>query len=172
VGTSETGGGGSTLKTTGAEITAKYNMAMVDRTIVSPYVGIRYTQNRMNSYVEATNSNVTAPLTYSALNTDAVTAIAGVSMKYQLDSALALLASASLESDLSNNHGTYSATGITGLTAINFNANSAKTRATFSAGAHYDIDKRQRIYLTGIYRQEAYRSVNTTAVFATYMVGL
>jgi hypothetical protein len=172
VGTSEAGSGGSTLKTTGAQITAKYNMAAMDKTIVSPYVGIRNTQNRMNSYAEATNSNVTAPLTYTALNTDATTAIAGVGVKYQLDSKMTLLASAGVESDLSNNHGTYSATGITGLTAISFNANPAKTRAIFSAGAHYDIDKHQRISLTGIYREEAYRLVNTTAVLATYSVGL
>jgi len=172
VGTSEAGSGSSALNTKGTQITAKYNMAAMDKTIVSPYVGIRYTQNRMNSYVEATNSNVTAPLTYTALNTDATTAIAGVGVKYQLDSKMTLLASAGVESDLSNNHGTYSATGITGLTAISFNANPAKTRATFSAGAHYDIDKRQRISLTGIYREEAYRSVNTMALFATYRVGL
>ncbi len=171
VGTSEAGSGGSTLNTTGAQITAKYNIAAIDKTIVSPYVGIRYTQNRMNGYVEATNSNVTAPLTYSALNTDATTAILGVGVKYQLDSAVALLASAGVENDLNINNGTYSATGVTGLTAINFNSNPAKTRATLSAGAHYDIDKRQRVSLTGIYREEAYRSVNTTAVFATYMVG-
>lgn len=171
VGTSEAGGGGSALNTTGAQITAKYNMVAIDKTIVSPYVGIRYIQNRMNGYVEATNSNVTAPLTYSALNTDATTAIAGVAVKYQLDPTVALLASAGVENDLSINNGTYSATGVNGLTAINFNANPAKTRATFSAGAHYDIDKRQRVSLTGIYREEAYRSVNTTAVFATYMVG-
>jgi hypothetical protein len=172
VGTSEGGSGSSILNTTGAQITAKYNMAAMDKTIVSPYVGIRYTQNRMNSYAEAANSNVTAPLTYTALNTDATTAIAGVGVKYQLDSKMTLLASAGVESDLSNNHGTYSATGITGLTPINFNANPVKVRASAVLGAYYDVEKNQRFAITGIYRQEAYRSVNTTAVFATYMVGL
>jgi hypothetical protein len=39
-------------------------------------------------------------------------------------------------------------------------------------GAYYDLEKNQRFAITGIYREEAYRSVNTTAVFATYTVGL
>ena len=172
VGTSEAGSGSSSLNTTGAQINAKYGFAIIDKTTISPFLGIRYAQNKMNGYTEASNSNVTAPLTYSGLNTDVTTALAGVGIKYQFDPTVALLAIAGVESDLSINNGIYSATGIIGLTAINFNANPAKTRATVSAGAHYDIDKRQRISLTGIYREEAYRSVNTTAVFATYMVGL
>ena len=38
-------------------------------------------------------------------------------------------------------------------------------------GASYDVEKNQRIGITGIYRQEAYQAVQTTTVMATYTVG-
>jgi len=39
-------------------------------------------------------------------------------------------------------------------------------------GASYDIEKNQRIGITGIYRQEAYQATASTTVMATYTVGL
>ena len=41
-----------------------------------------------------------------------------------------------------------------------------------SIGAYYDIEKNQRVGITGIYRQEAYQAISTTAVMAMYTVGL
>lgn len=86
--------------------------------------------------------------------------------------ALTTFASARVETDTNTSNGTYSATGITGLTSINFNANPVKTRPTATLGAYYDIEKNQRIGVTGIYRQEAYQAVSTTTVMATYTIGL
>ena len=81
-------------------------------------------------------------------------------------------ASAGVETDTNTSNGTYSATGVTGLTPINFNANPVKTRPTATLGAYYDIAKNQRLGVTGIYRQEAYQAVSTTTVMATYTIGL
>jgi hypothetical protein len=39
-------------------------------------------------------------------------------------------------------------------------------------GAFYNVDKNQRLGLTGIYRQEAYQAVSTTTVMVTYTIGL
>lgn len=39
-------------------------------------------------------------------------------------------------------------------------------------GGYYDIEKNQRIGITGIYRQEPFQAVITTTVMATYTVGL
>ena len=172
VGTSEAGTGSSQLNSQGAQVTAKYGFGIMDNVTVSPYVGVRYTQNNMGGYTEATSSSVTAPLTYSALNTNATTALAGIGASYRVMPTVTTFASAGVETDTNTSNGTYSATGITGLTPINFNANPVKTRPTATLGAYYDIAKNQRLGVTGIYRQEAYQAVSTTTVMATYTVGL
>jgi hypothetical protein len=172
VGTSEAGSGSSNLISQGAQVTAKYGFAVIDKVIVSPYVGMRYTQNNMNGYTEGTSSSVTAPLTYSALNTNATTALAGVGASYIVIPAVTTYTSAGVETDTNTANGTYSATGVAGLTPVNFNANPVKTRPTATLGAYYDIEKNQRLGITGIYRQEAYQAVSTTTVMATYTIGL
>jgi len=75
-------------------------------------------------------------------------------------------------SDTNTSNGTCSATGVAGLTPVNFNANPVKTRPTATVGAYYDVAKNQRLGVTGIYRQEAYQAVSTTTVMAMYTVGL
>lgn len=172
VGTSEAGTGGSQLISQGAQVVAKYGFAVMPDVVVSPYAGVRYTQNNMGGYTEATNSAVTAPLTYSALNTNATTALAGAEARYRGIPKTTLFASAGVETDTNTTNGSYSATGITGLTPVNFNPNPVKTRPTTTVGGYYDILKNQRIGITGIYRQEPFQAVSTTTVLATYTIGL
>ena len=171
VGLSEAGSGSSQLISQGAQVVAKHGFAVMPDVVVSPYAGMRYTQNNMGGYTEATSSSVTAPLTYSALNTNATTALAGVGASYRGIPKTTLFASAGVETDTNTSNGSYSATGITGLTPVNFNPNPVKTRPTATIGGYYDILKNQRIGITGIYRQEAYQAVSTTTVLATYTIG-
>ena len=168
---SEAGSGSSQLNSQGAQVTAKYGFAVADNTLVSPYVGIRYTQNNMGGYTEATSTSVTTPLTYSALNTNATTALAGVGVSYSGIPQTNLFASAGVETDTNTANGSYNATGLTGLTPVNFNPNPVKTRPTAMLGASYDVEKNQRLGVTGIYRQEAYQATASTTVMATYTVG-
>jgi hypothetical protein len=172
VGLSEPGSGSSTLNSQGAQVTAKYGFGVMDKVIVSPYVGVRYTQNNMAGYTEGASSTVTAPLSYSALNTNATTALAGVGASYQVIPTVTTFASAGVETDTNTSNGSYSATGINGLTPVNFNPNPVRTRPTATVGAYYDIVKNQRFGVTGIYRQEAYQAVSSTTVMATYTIGL
>ena len=172
VGLSEPGSGSSQLNSQGAQIAAKYGFGVIENVIISPYIGMRYTQNNMNGYTEGASSSVTAPLTYAALNTNATTALAGVGVSYKVVPQVTTFASAGVETDTNTANGTYSATGINGLTPVNFNPNPVKTRPTATLGAYYDIVKNQRLGLTGIYRQEAYQGVSTTTVIATYTIGL
>jgi uncharacterized protein involved in copper resistance len=95
-----------------------------------------------------------------------------VGVSYKVIPTVTTFASAGVETDTNASNGTYSATGIVGLTPINFNANPVKTRPTATLGAYYDIVKNQRIGVTGIYRQEPFQSVSTSTVMATYMIGL
>ena len=171
VNTSEPGTGSSQLNSQGAQITAKYGFAVLPEVIVSPYIGMRYTQNNMGGYTEATSATVTSPLTYSALNTNATTALAGIGASYHFIPEATVFASAGVETDTNTANGTYAATGLTGLTPINFNANPVRTRPTAMLGASYDVEKNQRISITGIYRQEAFQATQTTTVMATYTVG-
>ncbi|BEI36619.1 beta strand repeat-containing protein [Polynucleobacter sp. HIN7] len=171
VGTSEAGTGSSQLISQGAQVLAKYGFAVMPDVVVSPYAGVRYTQNNMGGYTEATSSAVTTPLTYSALNTNATTALAGVGARYQGIPKTTLFASAGVETDTNTSNGSYSATGVDGLTPVNFNPNPVKTRPTATVGGYYDILKNQRIGVTGIYRQEPFQAVSTTTVLATYTIG-
>jgi len=172
VGTSEAGSGSSQLNSQGFQALGKHGFAVAEKVIVSPYVGIRYTQNNMGGYIEGTSSTVTAPLTYSALNTNVTTALVGIGASYKVMPTVTTFASAGIETDTNTANGTYSATGVTGLTPINFNANPVKTRPTATLGAYYDIVKNQRLGVTGIYRQEPYQAVSTATVMATYTIGL
>ena len=135
---------------------------------------MRYTKNNMGGYTEGTSSSVTTPLTYSALNTNATTALAGIGASYKVIPTVTTFASAGVETDTNTANGTYSGTSssIPGLTSVNFNSNPVKTRPTATLGAYYDIAKNQRLGITGIYRQEAYQAVQTTTVLATYTIGL
>jgi autotransporter-associated beta strand protein len=172
VNTSEPGSGSSQLNSQGAQITAKYGFAVMPEVIVAPYIGMRYTQNNMAGYTETASASVSSPLTYSALNTNATTALAGMGASYHFIPQAMIFASAGVESDTNTANGTYSATGLAGLTPINFNANPVKTRPTATVGAYYDVEKNQRLGITGIYRQEPFQSVSSTTVMATYTVGL
>lgn len=172
VGSSEAGAGSSNLNSQGAQVIGKYGFGLLDVMIASPYIGVRYTQNNMGGYTEAASGGVTAPLTYSALNTNATTALAGIGVQHKFDPKTVGFASAGVESDVNTNNGTYSATGIVGLTPINFNPNPVRTRPTATVGAYYDIEKNQRLGVTGIYRQEPYQGVSTTTVMATYTLGM
>lgn len=171
VGTSEAGSGSSQLNSQGAQVAAKYGFGIAENVIVSPYVGIRYTQNNMGGYTEGASSSITAPLTYSALNTNATTVLAGVGASYKGIPQTTLFASAGVESDTNTQNGSINATGVSGLTPVNFNSNPVKTRPTAMVGAAYDVEKNQRLGVTGIYRQEAYQATATTTVMATYTVG-
>ncbi|MBU3595149.1 autotransporter outer membrane beta-barrel domain-containing protein [Polynucleobacter sp. 86C-FISCH] len=173
VGTSQAGTGSSTLISQGAQLTAKYGFGLGQSFVVSPYAGVRYSQNNMGGYTEGASAGVTAPLTFGAVNTNATTLLAGVGGSFRGIPKTNLFASAGIESDTNTAAGTVSGTSstITGLTPVNFNANPVKNRPTATVGATYDVEKNQRLGVTGIYRQEAYQAVSTTTVMATYTVG-
>lgn len=173
VGTSQAGTGSSTLISQGAQLTAKYGFGLGQAFVVSPYAGVRYSQNNMGGYTEGTSAGVTAPLTFGAVNTNATTLLAGVGGSFRGIPKTNLFASAGIESDTNTAAGTVNGTSstITGLTPVNFNANPVKNRPTATVGATYDVEKNQRLGVTGIYRQEAYQAVSTTTVMATYTVG-
>ena len=154
--------------------TTKYGFDAAKDILVSPYAGVRYTQLNMGGYTEGTAAGVTSPLAYQAINAHTTTALAGMGTAYKLNPQTMIHASVGLEKDTNTKNASYSASNsnISGLTAVDLNATSMKTRRTASLAAYYDLGSNQRIGISGIYRQEAYRSAPTTSVFASYTVGL
>ena len=170
IGTAEAGVGNSKLKTMAVSSVSSYGFRLNNQVLASPYVGIRYSKIASNAYAEA-SSDMVAPLTYSKLAQENVALMAGLRLSAKLDPMTTFVVSTGIEQNLKNRSGQYSATGVEGLTPIEFNSNPKKTRVTASLGAYYDIDKTQRIGLNAIHRQEAFQSTSTTTALATYTVG-
>jgi hypothetical protein len=172
IGTSEAGFGNTRLNSQAISTVSSFGFKLSNNLLVSPYVGVQYSRISSSGYTEASTADVTAPLTYSRLSQENISFLAGLKLSAKLDSKTTLFGSVGVEKNANNRSGQYSATGDDGLTAINFNSNVQKTRAIASAGVSYDIDKKQRVSLNGIYREEAFNPTATTAAFATYTVGL
>ena len=50
---------------------------------------------------------------------------------------------------------------------MNVNANPVKTRPTATVGTTDDVEKSQRLEITGIHRQEVYQAASTATVMVT-----
>jgi hypothetical protein len=171
IGTSEAGFGTSRLKSLAVSSVSSYGFRINNEMLVSPYVGIRYSRIASNGYTEFGSDTVTTPLSYNKLNQENIALLAGLRLSVKLDPKTTFVASAGVEQNLKNRTGQYSATGVDGLTPIEFNSNPQKTRAIASIGAYYDIDKKQRVSINGVYREETFNPTATTSVLATYTVG-
>ena len=85
-----------------------------------------------------------------------------------------IFASVGLEHDINTNSDTYLATSpyITGLAPIDLSASAMTTRTTATLGFYHDIEKDQRVGISGMYRQEPYQGIPTTSVMVTYVTGM
>ena len=171
IGASEAGSGKSRINSQAISTVSSYGFRIDNEVLASPYVGIQYSRVASNGYIETATSDVTAPLTYNRLNQENISLLAGLKLSARIDPKTTLVASAGFEQNLKNRAGQYSATGVDGLTPIEFNSNPQKTRATASVGAYYEIDKTQRVSINGVYREEVFSPTATTSALATYTVG-
>jgi len=171
VGVSEAGTGSTSLTSQGVLGLLKYGFGMGNKTILSPYAGMRYMVGVMGGYGESQSNTVSSPLTYDAINNYTTTVLAGISGVHRLSEKTSLLASAGVEKDTNSNVGNLVTTG-NGYFNIAMNNNYRSTRPTASLGAFHDLSVNERIGLSAIYRQEAYQAITSTTVMATYTVGL
>ncbi len=171
---SEAGSGSANIHSHGAQAMAKYGYEAAKDMLLSPYAGVRYSQLNMGGYTESTSAGVVAPLAYQAIDTRTTTALIGFGTAFKLNPQTMIYAGAGLEKDMRTKNGTYSASSsaISGLTAIDLNANSQKVRRTASLAAYYDLGSHQKIGVSGVYRQDVYRAAPSTSVFVSYTVGL
>lgn len=171
VGVSEPGSGSTALTSQGALGVLKYGFGLGNKTVVSPYAGMRYVLGGMNGYAEAQSSTVSSPLTYSSISNYTTTTLAGLIGAHKLNEKTNIVASAGAEKDVNANVGNLITSG-NGEFNIAMNNNYRTVRPTASLGVFYDLSPRERLGLNGIYRQEAYQAVTSTTVMATYTVGL
>lgn len=170
LGTSEAGSGSTKLNTQGLTATLSNNIRLKNNLLVSPYLGIRYTKIKANSYSES--NSILFPLTYSDLVQENYTYLAGVRFLSKLSPVLNLYGSIGIEQDFKNKGNNYSASGINGLTDISFNNDINKTKSIASIGTWYAINKNQRIDLNISHRSEAYQSINSTSAILTFVLGM
>lgn len=170
VGVSEPGAGSTSLTTQGAVGILKYGFGIGNKSIISPYLGMRYVVGGMSGYAESQSSTVSSPLTYNAISNYTTTSIIGLIGSHRLNEKTNIVVSGGAEKDINASVGNLIASG-SGEFNIAMNNNYRTLRPTASLGVFYDLSARERLGLNGIYRQESYQAVTSTTVLATYTVG-
>lgn len=171
VGVSEAGTGSTSLTSQGVLGLFKYGFGINNKTVLSPYAGMRYVVGGMNGYAESQSNTVSSPLTYNAIDNYTTTVLAGISGTHKLNEKTSFLISAGIEKDTNANISNLVTTG-NGEFNIAMNNNYRSTRPTASLGVFHDLSMNERIGISAIYRQEAYQALTSATVMATYTVGL
>ena len=170
-GGSEPGAGSSQFISQGAQLTVKQGFGLGADIVVAPYAGVRFSQYKMNGYQEAASTSVTAPLTFNALSINATTSLVGLFASYQAAPKVVLFAQGDIEADLNAAKGSYSASGVTGLTPMAFNANPVRTRTSGTVGASYYLQSKERLNIAANYREEPFQGKGSASVRASYDMG-
>ena len=171
---SEAGQGNTQFGGQGYQAQVNYAQPVNDKMKVVPYLGLRYTQINNGAYIENSNANVIAPLSFNAMAQNTFAAIGGVGLSSWLAEKLKGTASIGLQQNLNYSMGNYQGTSIIpGFT--NFSVQmpgNINTMTTASAGLYYDIRKNERIGVNALWQQQPFINTNTTSLIATYTIGL
>ena len=168
IGTSEAGRGTTSLNSRSYVGELSYAFMYKENTLVRPYFALRHTTIEQDAYTE---TGVTTPLTYSALNNRTTSALMGVKFKHALTPKANLIGSLGLEQDLRNKTDQLTATGIAGLTSENLASDLHRTRPVASLGATYDIAKSQRLSGEVLVQQLPFQSTAGATAYFNYMIG-
>jgi hypothetical protein len=168
IGTSEAGRGTTSLNSRSYVSELSYAFMYKENTLVRPYFALRHTTIEQDAYSE---TGVTTPLTYSALNNRTTSALMGVKFKHALTPKTNLIGSLGVEQDLHNKTDRLTATGIAGLTSENLSGDLHRTRPVASIGATYDIAKTQRLAGEVLVQQLPFQSTAGATAYFNYMIG-
>ena len=168
IGTSEAGMGKTSLTTQSYVGELSYAFMFKENTLVRPYFALRHTSIEQDAYTE---TGVTTPLTYSALNDRTTSALMGVKFKHALTPKTNLTGSLGVEQDLHHKTDQLTASGVSGLTSESFSGNIHRTRPVASLGASYDIAKTQRLSGEVLVQQLPFQSTTGATAYFNYMIG-
>jgi len=171
IGTSEPGTGTTRMNSQGALITSEYQLPVARNWGMSPYLGLRYTKVAGSSYTEQTSAKVTAPLSIGDLIEETTSALIGLKMNALVEQNTHVYASLGIEQDINQHGGSYSASGMIGLTDINL-SNSKKTRPTANVGLTYDLGNHQRVQVNYSYTQAPFSNIGSSSILLMYQMGL
>ncbi|NHB58050.1 autotransporter outer membrane beta-barrel domain-containing protein [Acinetobacter sp. 194] len=127
-----------------------------DKALVTPYIALRYSDIERKAYTENLSDDVAIPLSYDNLSRKTTTAILGVEAITALTPKINLSGTVGYENDLEKKFSDYSATGIDGLTPLDFNEGYKNNRLFLSTGIDYNFAKNQNIGLNVSYRESAF----------------
>jgi hypothetical protein len=168
VGTSEAGMGSTDLTMKSYVGVVSYALTYNEQTLIRPYLALRYTKVEQDGYTE---TGVTTPLTFAPLTDRSTTALLGVKLDQPLTPKTTLKVSLGIEHDLNRDVDTYSATGVTGLTAESFSNTLDETRPVAAVGVDYAISRTQVVKADVYYQQQPFQSTGSTTVYLNYTVG-
>jgi hypothetical protein len=170
IGLSEAGRGTTSLNSRSYVGELSYAFMYKENTLVRPYFALRHTTIEQDAYTE---TGVTTPLTYSALNNRTTSALMGVKFKHALTPKANLIGSLGIEQDLHHKTDRLTATaaGIAGLTSENLSSDLHRTRPVASLGATYDIAKSQRLSGEVLVQQLPFQSTAGATAYVNYMIG-
>jgi len=166
--TSEAGRGTTSLNSRSYVSELSYAFMYKENTLVRPYFALRHTTIEQDAYTE---TGVTTPLTYSAINNRITSALMGVKFKHALTPKANLIGSLGIEQDLHNKTDRLTATGIAGLTSENLSSDLHRIRPVASIGATYDIAKSQRLSGEVLVQQLPFQSTAGATAYFNYMIG-
>jgi hypothetical protein len=168
IGTSEAGRGTTSLNSRSYVSELSYAFMYKENTLVRPYFALRHTTIEQDAYTE---TGVTTPLTYSAINNRTTSALMGVKFKHALTPKTNLIGSLGVEQDLHHKTDRLTAAGIAGLTSENLSSDLHRTRPVASIGATYDIAKSQRLSGEVLVQQLPFQSTAGATAYFNYMIG-
>lgn len=168
IGSAEAGTGKANLTSDGYQFSVGNAIRLSNQALITPYIGIRYTDIKRNAYSEAATDSVTQPLKYAALSQKATTVLAGSNFEVPLMSKLNLTGNLGVEKDVQFKADNYVATGVDGLEPIRFIDKHNDVRAVASLGLKYNFAANQQLSIQANYREQTYAADSSTSATLAY----
>ena len=166
----EVGTATTTSSGTAYQLKGSYAIPVSEKTTVTPYVGIRYTQLNVDGYTE---QGPVFPLTVNSTKQTTTDVLAGVGLSHRITDKLTGSISAGVVQNISYTAGTVSGSSeIANLSTFNTGMpGSGYTSAALGAGMSYEVAKNQRVSVNVGWQQQTLVNANVGSVGVSYTVG-
>lgn len=166
----ELGQAQTTSNGTAYQLKGSYLVPVTEKTTVTPYVGVRYTQLNVGGYTE---QGPVFPLTVNSTKQTTTDALAGVGVSHKITDKLTGSASVGVVQNISYQAGTVSGTSeVANLSTFNATMpGSGYTSAALGAGMSYEVAKNQRVGVNVGWQQKTLVNSNVGSFGVNYTVG-
>ena len=147
----------------------QYSHRLNDTTIVRPYLAARQAHISQDGYTE---TGISLPLTFNAIDDKASTLLLGVKFDTVLTPQLTVKGSVGIEHDFIHTVNRIEPTGLTGLTTVNLEESFNRTRPVVSVGLDYYLSSYQRWSGLAQYQELPYQSMTESNVYIYYTLGM